>query len=60
MKEELCAKRMKLASLNKSEPWNKDNLMKVLSSLKAGKARDPHGTLNELFKPGVAGTDFQT
>jgi hypothetical protein len=34
--------------------------MKVLSSLKAGKARDPHGLLNELFKPDVAGTDFQT
>ena len=60
MKEELCTNRMKLASLNKSEPWNKDDLMKVLSSLKAGKARDPHGLLNELFKPGVAGTDFQT
>lgn len=33
--------------------------MKVLSKLKNGKSRDPHGMINELFKPGVCGTDLQ-
>ena len=36
MKEELCAKWMKLAGMSKSEQWKKDDLMKILSSLKAG------------------------
>ena len=37
----------------------RDVLNKVLSSLKDEKTRDPHGLINELFKPGVAGEDFQ-
>ena len=32
--------------------------MKILSSLKNNKSRDPHGLVNELFKPGVGGVDL--
>jgi hypothetical protein len=32
--------------------------MKILSSLKNDKARDPNGLMNELFKPGVIGQDL--
>ena len=32
--------------------------MKMLSSLKNNKSRDPHGFINELFKPGVGGLDL--
>ena len=59
MKDELCHKRLEIANGNKSDPWKLENLMKVLGALKKDKSRDPHGMLNELFKPGVAGIDFQ-
>ena len=41
--------------------WALDNraTQKVLGSLKNGKCRDPQGLINELFKPGVSGKDFQ-
>ena len=32
--------------------------MKVLKRLKVNKASDPMGLVNELFKPGVAGSDL--
>ena len=35
------------------------DLEKVLKSLKLNKSRDPHGLLNELFKPGVIGKDLK-
>ena len=35
-----------------------EDLMSVLSKLKKDKSRDPHGLVNELFQPGVAGIDF--
>ena len=41
--------------MNKSPQWTKSQLLKVLSSLKNNKSCDPHGIVNELFKPGVAG-----
>ena len=59
MKEELCSKRLEIARNIKSKSWNLDDLMKILSSLKDGKSRDPHGLINEIFKPGVGGKDFQ-
>ena len=59
LKEKLCEKRLQLASSNKSEQWNQKQLLKVLSSLKSGKSRDPHGLINEIFKPGVCGNDLQ-
>ena len=54
-KEELFELRLRLSKLNKSPPWTKKQLLKVLSSLKNNKSRDPHGHVNEIFKPGVAG-----
>ena len=55
LKEELCKLRLDFSKLNKSPQWTKPQLVKVLSSLKNNKSRDPHGIVNEIFKPGVAG-----
>ena len=59
LKEELCEKRLKFASMNKSKSWDSAKLHKVLSSLKKNKSRDAHGLINEIFKPGVAGVDLE-
>ena len=59
IKEELCFKRLEIAKNRKSERWTRQNLLKVLKSLKNGKSRDPHGIISEIFKPEVAGQDFQ-
>ena len=32
---------------------------KVLKKLKTNKTRDPHGLINEIFKPGVIGLDLK-
>ena len=55
LKEQLCKLRLEFTNMNKSPPWTKLQLLKVLSSLKNNKSRDPLGIVNELFKPGVAG-----
>ena len=60
LKERLCESRLELSSLNKSLPWTRPQLLKVLSLLKNNKSRDPHGIINELFKPGVAGEKLIT
>ena len=60
LKEELCYKRLEKAKKSKSEGWKIEHLQKVLASLKAGKSRDPHGLINEIFKTEVSGKDFQT
>ena len=52
LKEKLCEERIKLSKLTKSDPWNIEDLRKVLKSLKRNKCRDAHGMINELFKPG--------
>ena len=52
-------KKIKAANLKQSEPWELEDLVSVLSKLKKDKSRDPHGLVNELFRPGVAGSDFQ-
>ena len=49
LKEELCELRLKFSKLNKSKLWEKKDLMKILSSLKNNKSRDPHGLVNELL-----------
>ena len=54
LKETLCEKRLQIAASNKSKPWNHKQLLKVLSSLKSGKSRDPHGLINE-----IGGNDLQ-
>ena len=58
LKEELCSKRLEISRARKSKPWKHEDLMKVLSSLKDGKSRDPNQLINEIFKPGVAGKNF--
>ena len=50
---------MKIVKLRKSEPWGIKQLKQVLKNLKTGKSRDPHGLINELFKPEVSGIDFK-
>ena len=59
LKDKLCKKRIEMVKHIKSEHWTLPQLIKVLSSLKGGKCRDPHGLVNEIIKPGVAGQDFQ-
>ena len=59
LKNELALKRVEVAKYNKSKEWKLEDLLAILSSLKSGKSRDPHGLINEIFKPGVAGKDFQ-
>ena len=59
LKTELWNSRMKELIENKSEPWEMENLMKVLKSLKNNKSMDPNGMINEIFKPGVIGEDLK-
>ena len=58
LKEELWKQRLKQAQNVKSKKWTKNDLIKILKSLKSNKSRDPHGIVNELFKPGVIGQDL--
>lgn len=59
LKEELWERRSELLEEVKSDDWSMEELEKVLGSLKINKSRDPHGLINELFKPSVAGTDLK-
>ena len=59
LKEQLFQMRLSLAKKTKSENWSLKQLEKVLSSLKCNKARDPHGVINELFRPDVIGQDLK-
>lgn len=58
LKEELWERRLKIMREVPSDDWSPDEVQKVLTSLKSNKARDPLGYANELFKPGVCGTDL--
>ena len=58
-KEKLAMKLMELAKNNKTPPWTKTHLEKVLRQLKKNKSRDPLGLANEIFKPKVAGEDLK-
>ena len=53
----MCETRMKLCQLNKTEPWDEEDLKIVLTELKKNKSRDADGLANELFKE-AAGTDL--
>jgi len=59
LKEMLCHKRLAIAAQKKSAPWTQAEVDKVLKSLKNNKCRDPQGLINEIFKPGSAGTDLK-
>ena len=50
---------IRLSEKNKSIKWNMSDLDTALKCLKNGKSRDPSGFVNEIFKPGVIGTDLQ-
>ena len=60
LKIELFHKRLQLVKMNKSEPWDIENLRKVLKSLKKNKSRDPHELINELFRPENIGSDLES
>ena len=55
----LCKARLEKCKENKTEPWNIENLQKVLKQLKKDKSRDAFGYANELFTLSVAGDDLQ-
>ena len=59
MRESLFDLRRSEVMENIKEPWTMEQLLKVLKSLKKGKARDPLNLVNEIFRPEVAGTDLQ-
>ena len=48
-KDELCTRRLEMASKNKTPPWTMDQLEHVLKHLKRNKSRDPFGYANEIF-----------
>ena len=57
-KESLFNIRYKTASLRKSLDWNREQILKVIKSLKSNKARDSSGLIFELFKQECAGQDL--
>ena len=59
IRDELCYKRLKHTSTITTPEWDIESLRFVLRSLKKGKARDPENMCNDLFKPDIAGIDFQ-
>ena len=59
IKEENSLRLIEIARGVKTQNWSKEDLSKVLSKLKNGKCRDPGGIINEIFKPGVIGSDLQ-
>ena len=59
LKTELWKLRLKELKESKSEFWTLEELEKVLKKLKNNKTRDPHGLINEIFKPGVIGNDLK-
>ena len=59
IREQLFQQRLDQAKLNKSPPWTMDQLETVLGKLKAGKATDPIGLVNELFMLKNIGTNLK-
>ena len=58
LQSELLQKRMMASKHVQTPDWTEDDVVKVLRSLKRGKAKDPHYMINELFMPPVAGPDL--
>ena len=54
-KSELWEMKLKQSEAKQTHDWTEDDIDSVLKSLKTNKARDPHGLVNEIFKPGVMG-----
>ena len=49
----------KILKSKKSQAWPLEALENVLKAMKNNKSRDPHGLLNEIFKPGVCGNNLK-
>ena len=58
LKEELWSTRMEELKSKKAPPWNLADLEAALKSLKNNKTADPNNMINEIFKPGCAGSDL--
>ena len=58
-RKEIFDLQMKLAEKNKSQEWKISDLEIALKGLKNNKSRDHAGFLNEIFKPGVIGSDLK-
>ena len=58
-KEEIFRMQLELAENVSSPPWKIEDLEKALKSLKNNKCRDQDGYINEIFKPGVIGSDLK-
>ena len=57
-RNELCETRLKLAKMNKTKPWDMDDLVEVLKNLENDKSRDAEDHANDLFKESAAGSDL--
>ena len=58
-RKEIFSMQMKLAEGTNSLPWKISDLDAALKNLKSNKSRDHAGYINEIFKPGVIGTDLK-
>ena len=59
LKTELWELRLEELRASKSKLWTQEDLENVLKKLKNNKTRDPHGLINEIFKPGIIGHDLK-
>ena len=59
LREQLFYQRLSKCKINISPPWTMQQLDKVLSKLKHGKATDPTGLVNELFMLKNIGTNLK-
>ena len=59
LKMQLWERRFELLKLKKSQDWSISDVDKVLKRMKNNKSRDPHGFINEIFKPGVGGSNLR-
>ena len=59
LKNELWESRLMELRTSPSKLWTIEELDRVLKNLKSNKTRDPHGLINEVFKPGVIGEDLK-
>ena len=59
LKETLCNLRLEYTKDVPFMPWKMEDLEKVLSKLKKGKAKDPYGLVSEMFRPENIGLDLK-
>ena len=59
LKMELWNRRLEWLQSEASCDWSNEDLDRVLKKMKNNKSRDPHGLINEIFKPGVIGSNLR-